>query len=392
MQGEVLALLVMLSVFFAINASRTVVTYKALSFDADSFDIGIVAAAYSFLPLFLGIPLGLNIDRFGGGLFLLAGATLSGLSSLLLLGAPALIGLIIGQAFLGMSHTTIAISVQSLAATVGPEEGRDRRFAHLGVVAATGHFVGPLIAAWTLGGTDAGGGLPDTAPTFAVAAAISVIGVAVAVLFIAMSRRTGAVHRPAPHRVRFRESLFRPGVIRILGASLASLVATDLLIAYLPVVAQSRGVSAAFVGVLLSFAAGTGLVSRIGLVPLLTRFSGRTILLGGLSLAALGTAGVVFASKPWSLVVTVGAVGLGVGVAAPIVGSWMAGTAPLGERGTSLALRTTFNRLGQVLVPVSFGALASLLGPASVFGAIAGLLVVAVGGLRRVKMYDSAAP
>lgn len=388
MEGELLALVAMLIVFFAVNTARTVVSYKALEFGAGSFEIGLVAAAYSVLPFILGIPLGMSIDRFGGNPYLFVGALLSLFSSLLLLSSPTLAVLALGQAFLGMSHTTMAISVQSLAATVGPEARRDRRFAHLAVVAATGQFVGPLIAAWTLGQTSLNSELPDTGLTFVVASGLALVGVVVAGTTWLTAARRSSVPRTKVSRPSLRKGLLRPGVMRVLVASLAALAATDLMIAYLPVVAQSRGLAAAYVGVLLSLAAGSGLVSRVAVVPLLSVLSGRSILLGGLMLASFGAVGIMVAQASWGLAVAVGAVGLGVGVAAPIVGSWMAGTAPLAERGTSLALRMTANRLGQVLVPISFGALASVLGPLSIFGAVAVVLIAAVNGLRRVTMED----
>jgi MFS family permease len=377
----------MLIVFLAINAARTVVSYKALEFGAGNFEIGLIASSYSFLPFIMGLPLGMSIDRFGANPFLAVGSLVCLLSCLLLLSAPTLVVLAFGQAFLGMSHTTVAISVQARAATVGPEVGRDKRFAHVAVIAATGQFVGPLIAAWTIGRGSTPNNLPDTDPTFVVASAIALLSVLVALLVWVMGPRSGQVKpRGVVPRPNLRDALLRPGVMRVLLASLAALAATDLMIAYLPVIAQNRSLSAAFVGVLLSLAAGAGLISRVLVVPLLSVLPGRSILLGGLMLASLGASAILLAQAQWSFAVAVGAVGLGVGVAAPIVGSWMAGAAPIGERGTSLALRMTANRLGQVLVPLSFGVMATLLGPVSIFAAIAVMLVASVNGLRKISM------
>lgn len=385
-QGELPTLLAMLIVFLAVNAARTVVSYKALGFGAGSFQVGLIAAAYSVLPFVLGIPLGMSIDRIGPTPFLVLSASLAVISSLLLLSAPTLLVLALGQAFLGMSHTTMAISVQSRAATFGAEAGRDRRFAHVAVIAATGQFVGPLIAAWTIAHAGiSNSGLPDTSSTFAVASLIALLGVGASALVWLRSPERGATSaRRVTTQPRFREVLFRPGVMRVLSASLAALAATDLMIAYLPVIAQERGFAATFVSVLLSLAAGAGLASRVIVVPLLSVVKGRTILLGGLMLAALGAGGIMIAHRSWAFAIAIGAVGLGVGVAAPIVGSWMAGSAPIGERGTSLALRMTTNRLGQVLIPISFGALATLFGSVSIFAAIAVMLVASVRGLRKV--------
>src|SRR5690606_19728381 len=69
-----------------------------------------------------------------------------------------------------------------------------------------------------------------------------------------------------------------PGMGQALVTSIAVLTAVDLLIAYLPVLGEERGISPGFIGLVLSVHALTGVASRLVAARLIGRFGRRLTL------------------------------------------------------------------------------------------------------------------
>jgi len=69
--------------------------------------------------------------------------------------------------------------------------------------------------------------------------------------------------------------------------------------------------------------------------------------------------------------------GFAMGMSLPIVIGWMAGITPQGAHGKVVSLRISGNRVGQMIVPLLFGGVAMLAGPATVFAAVGAVLLTA---------------
>lgn len=353
-----------------LSAIRPTVSYKALELGATPAEIGLIAGAYAALSLVTALPVGALIDRRGARGFFLIGAGLIGLAGLADALATSLVVLALSQAVVGLGQVCCALALQTMAAKGGPPESSDRRFARMAVAVSIGQLIGPALAGSILERFEEGG----TEAVFLVAVALSGLGAA-----LAWSRRTWAQPGGAVPHERAAGGIFRmvgiPGMRPALGTSIAVLTAVDILIAYLPVLGEERGLTPGFVGLVLSIRAGASLVSRLAVGPLIDSLGRRMTLVATIVVAGSAMAGLAFARQPWAFVALAVALGFGLGLGQPITSAWVSARAPAGRVSASLALRVTGNRLGQLILPAAFGALAGVAGTAIVFGAAAGALL-----------------
>ena len=169
---------------------------------------------------------------------------------------------------------------------------------------------------------------------------------------------------------------------------LAAKTMIDVLIAYLPLLGEARGIAPAFIGLLLSVRAASGLIARVAL-PAMLRWLGRArVLFLTLLLAAAAMAGLVLPVTDLILLVLIFTVGFGLGVGDPLTSSWMAENAPPNERGSAAAVRVTVNRLGQMLIPPLLGALAVGIGSFAVFVGGAFILFASSWWVRQTEDHD----
>lgn len=362
-----------------VHAVRPTASYKTLELGGTAASVGIVAASYAVLSALAAVPLGRSIDRRGsrsfvvGGIVLLAGgAVLSGL-------APSVAVLAVAQSFLGLGQISAAIAFQTITAHDHADD-RDRGFARLTVAASIGQLLGPAAAGGLLersaGGGSAAWLASGTATVFGIAAAVALASVAVA-------WRTGsgpATVEPAgtgrqSARTPVRSIVRRPGMLQALITSITVLTALDLLIAYLPVLGEARGIGPGSVGILLSLRAAAGLASRVSMSVLIRWLGRRRLLLGAMTAAGISMLVVALSPLVWGIGAAIAMVGFGLGLGSPMTMAWVSERAPANGRGTALAVRMTGNRVGQVLVPAAVGGLAAVLGPGAVFITLAGTLL-----------------
>lgn len=362
-----------------VHAVRPTASYKTLELGGSAASVGIVAASYAVLSALAAVPLGRSIDRRGsrpfviGGIVLLAGgALLSGL-------APSVTVLAVAQSSLGLGQISAAIAFQAITAHDHADD-RDRGFARLTVAASIGQLLGPVAAGAVLersaGGASEAWLTSGTDTVFGVAAAVALASVAVAWRTGSgptTVEPTGSDRQAA--RTPVRSIVRRRGMLQALITSITVLTALDLLIAYLPVLGEARGIGPGTVGVLLALRAGAGLASRLSM-PVLTRWLGRRRLLFS-AMTAAGVSMLVVALSPlvWGIGAAIATVGFGLGLGSPMTMAWVSDRAPASGRGTALAVRMTGNRVGQVLVPAAVGGLAAVLGPGAVFLTLAGTLL-----------------
>jgi MFS family permease len=178
------------------------------------------------------------------------------------------------------------------------------------------------------------------------------------------------------------------GVAPAIFASIATLSATDVFTAYMPVVGEQRAIAPAIVGVLLALRAGASLASRLGIKQLVRRV-GRTrlIAVNGVAAGAALTA-LTFAHDVVALAVLAVVVGLALGFAQPLSMTIVVQLVPEQARARALALRLTGNRLGQVAAPAAAALVAGSAGAASVFWMMSGVLVASSFAVRARRDAD----
>jgi MFS family permease len=391
-----------------INATRPIMTYRALDLGATPVEIGLIQSSFSLLPAILAIPVGQAVDRLGGSRWMIGAMATLSLGGAIAAFAGGLVVLALAQVALGVGHIVYLVASQLLIANVGPRDGREVRFGWYATVNSLGQLIGPLIPAVIIGGaTIAAAGslvasvgprpgttpLPTPAPistpdspeavAFLVAAGLPAIGVLVALLLPRLARgydgparRTDDERRPGIVAVTSRV-LRRAGMPTAMFVSIVAISSNDVLAAYLPAHGEEVGLSVALVGVLLSTRAAATLVSRIFMGQLIARL-GRSRLLGLSMLVAAGAlAALPFVRAPAALIALMAILGLGIGFGQPMTIAWVANRSPRSERGTALGVRITGNRVALVVVPTLMGTVAGAAGISAIFVVMA--IALAIG-------------
>src|SRR5699024_9737497 len=158
-----------------------------------------------------------------------------------------------------------------------------------------------------------------------------------------------------------------PGIASHMLAALALLAILDILVAFMPLVGESVGVSPMIIGALLATRGATSVLSRIFIRPLSAHYSRNTLVLVALIVSAaviamvpamlgLGTVGIATAF----IGMTIGGFTLGVGQ--PMTMTMISQAVPRSWRGTALALRLMGNRIGQVVLPIAASVVAGPIG------------------------------
>ncbi|QSE92987.1 MFS transporter [Rhodococcus pseudokoreensis] len=375
---------------FISSAIRPLITYESLAAGAGAVQVGVITAAFSVLALVVALPLGKAVDRRGETGFLVLGGVLVCSTLLSLLAPSSLLLLGVCSAFLGLGHLILVVASQTLIAKGSEPKRRDTRFATLTTVNAVAQIVAPAMTGFLVGEVTGSHGESaiDIPNSHIVLTIVSGMAVVATLSAISLKMWPGSLmQRPVsdirPGRGSFSSVMRLPAVPAAMLASLTVLTSIDLLVAFLPVFGQQHGLSPLTVGLLLATEGVAAMVVRIWMVRLITRFTRRRLLIGTMTLAAISLSslpvlGMLDRPGP-ALFAAMALAGLGLGIGQPATMAWVAAQTPVHLRGTAVSIRLSGNRLGQVVVPISAGALAGGLGLAAAFWWPAVLLLVSAG-------------
>ncbi|GAA4912975.1 MFS transporter [Streptomonospora salina] len=365
-----------------LNLCRPLISYRSVALGADALHVGLITAAFALLPLFVAVPLGRLSDRLRRTAWIVAaGIVLMALAPLLLALSQRLTTVAAGSAVLGLGHLTFMVAAQRMIAQRSGEDALDRNFGLLTASAALGQLVGPLLSSLLLADASSGQGLgPQTQQALLVAALTAALGLpAVLGVWSATQPRAerGAAALPLPDLLR------RPGVPAGLFTSLALLSAVDLLIAYLPLVADQRGITPAAVGALLAARAASSILSRLIVERLVQRWRRHILIMASTlgSAAALSAVALpVSGTAAMATALVLGGFLLGIGQ--PLTMTMIVRAVPVDTRGTALSLRLWGNRLGQVAIPGAAALVAGTAGAAGALWFVSAVLLAATAAVR----------
>ena len=367
----------------AVNAIRPMVTYRALGLGAGPFEVGLIAAVFSIAPVLLAVAVGRWIDRAGEVWFIRSALVSMTFGALMAAAVDSLWLLALSQTFTGLGHVTNLIAGQALVANRGGRARRDHRYGYYSTMGSFGHLLGPLIgtALVTQFSLDAGSGSAfegnPQAPAFLAAAGLTTIAFALA-WFLPWLRPAHPTAGDEPVRAGILSTagrvLRRPGMPFAMLVSMIVVSSVDLLIAYLPLYGEVRGLTVGTVGILLAIRAGASMVSRIFMGVLIDRLGRNLLLAVSMTSAAIGLALLPFLTEPLVLGALMVLIGLGLGIGQPMTMAWIANRSPRAERGTALGVRLTGNRAALIVVPIAAGAVAGVIGVSLVFWLVAILL------------------
>jgi MFS family permease len=135
-------------------------------------------------------------------------------------------------------------------------------------------------------------------------------------------------------------------------ASSLVLTSLDILLAYLPMLAQERGFSPVMLSIFLMVRGLATMISRLLLGPMTTRFGRRGTLVWTGVAAAIALVIVALPVPPALLAAACAVYGFAAGAVQPLTMSWMTLVTPREQRGTGASLRLVANRAGQTVIPI----------------------------------------
>jgi MFS family permease len=377
-----LAITAMASAQAAVYIARPLTSYRLLGLGGDARQVGLVAAAYAVLPLFLAIPLGRFADRRNPAPLIVIGCAAQTVACCVLSVAQSTSSITAANALLGLGHLGLALGVQHLIARESSGREHDRRFAAFTVGVSAGQLVGPAVAGAMLsarGSTTLAGAAGHG---MLVAAGFALLATSAAALS-SSRKRVGVAPMPVGEPGRVREIAVIRGVPAGIFASIAVLSSADVLTAYLPVLGQHRGIDPGVIGVLLAIRAGASMVARIGIVRLVRHIGRLRLIAGSTLLAAAAVVLLTTTGNAVLLALLMAAAGYGLGFSQPLTMTMVIQRVPRHWAASALAVRLTGNRLGQVAAPALAGILAGGAGVASVFWLLGGLLFASVVAVQR---------
>lgn len=357
--------------FAVVTMSRPLFSvFAARELGAGATGLGVVAGTYALVPLFLSMPVGGLVGRWGERPLLVAGA--AGLAAGLLVAAasPALPWLVAAALVAGMSQMLLVVCTQTLVTSLGEPREREQQLAWFTTATSAGQLVGPL----------GGGLLADRVgfrATFAVAAALCLAGVLLARRVYAPPAAAAPMDLRA-QAGRARELLALPEM------RLAILAAFSLIFSlgvnqsfYAVYVTQVLGFSTSTLGMLLAVRAVTALAVRAYMRPLVAWAGGRFRVLFLAMVAGAAALGVTpLLRDVASLTVAAALLGIATGLTMPLSMLAAANSVPTAERGLAMGVRLTGNRLAELTSPLLFGPVADWVGLGPAFHA-AGVLLLA---------------
>jgi len=355
--------------FVATGAARVLFTLFALSLGASSGEVGVLGGLLFMFPLLLSWPIGLMADRFGAR-GLLIGASLCGVVSLVLpfffRNLPALY---VAAALNGLSMAFFHVTLQNNIGILSQPEDRARNFSNFSLIGALTNFVGPLVAGFSIDHF----GHP-------VACLIVATSSMIALILVLIYGSIFPKGRPPVKRDPSEPFLIMPpSVIRMLLFGAMVQMGNDLYQFYVPVYANSIGLSASVIGAILASLAVAAFIVRLFLPYMVKKIQGEILLSWVFLFGTVGYALVPLSNNAFVLGAISFVFGLGMGIGIPLTVILMYAQSAQGRSGQTLGIRLTVNNFVRVAGPTVFGVVGTAYGLMAVFWIISGFM--ASGGL-----------
>lgn len=407
--------------YTAIVGFRVALALAAVHAGLTPATIGVVLATFALVPMLLAVRGGQLIDQVGVAAPMRIGTALSfgGTLACALFPVPVVFALSAG--FVGLGLMSFHLAMQHAAGEIGGPSRRHAnfnrltmsfsisgltgppivglvidRFGHRAAFALTAALLGlVLIALWRMrldrllpSTSESPGGARPPEPSPATAGRPAVDGMDAAT-DTSIAGPDGGPAGGADGDARARSSTFAllgsPRIRRLLAASILASAAWDVYQFVLPLHAGAIGLSASSVGLAVAgFSAGS-LTVRLLMPRLVSRLrtSGWMRLALGIGVSAFALA--PFASRIEVLLLLSFLIGIGPGIAQPLLMAKLHEASPPGRAGEAAGLRMTLLSAMQLAVPIGFGLLAGVFGSAPLFWLYA-LSAAAIGvALRRAE-------
>lgn len=369
--------------FFAVAiyyTSMVLVPLQAVMLGASPALLGLIFAARHFLPLFLSIHAGALMDRLGVARVVAFVAALGVVVPLLYPVTPWLMLLIVWQLFAGLTDVLGWMGAQTLVGThLG---GRTNYSGRLTAATRGGPLLAPLMAgaAWDQFGAWGG---------FSV---LSLLALGMAVSALALPRETSGANatggdavprQPLTMRALAPNTTDYAKAFRLMTQPVVAMVVLLGAVYHLVTAIQGTfyltwlkdlGLNGTEIGALVSLGAAAGAVGALGTARLCRYIPGPWLLL----LASWAAVVFICVTPLMAGLTMLGAFMMlrmgALGISQPLTVSLLLGEMKPGERGLSIGLRGTLNRVASIAAPVVMGLVAEMVGIEAAFYIVGGIM------------------
>ena len=360
----------------AVTGSRVAVSLSGIELKASTFSIGMMLSLYSLLPMFILVGAGRWVDRIGLRKPILMGAGL-GLFGVCV---PFLVfdvgALFLAAICIGLGFMIFLLCLQKITGDTKTDEQRKANFSLVALSFSVSGFLGPTSAGLLIDSI----GHRATFGVLAACFAIALIGVyryrfephqLLGSNQTMGSNQTIGSNQTNPQLTSQKELapkqaiadlLREPTLKRLYVCVVVICAAWDIHQFLVPIYGAQIGLSASRIGIILGvFALATFLIRTC--LPFISKRIGEwPLILGAMAIAAVVYCVYPFAKTQQAMMVLAGILGLGLGMAQPMVMSVMYRVAPADRIGEATGLRLSFVNASQTFLPMTAGALGGILG------------------------------
>lgn len=339
-----------------INITRPIITLYASDLGSNTFEIGILTAAFAFFPLLFALHAGRIADKYGDRYPVIFGMIGLAAGMFFPYFFTSISALYISQLIVGISNIFIAVSLQNVIGTIATESNRDQYFSMFGMAVAAASVLGPML-----------GGYISEHYNYN---SVFLISLLLSILPIIISLKIPAIKKDVGEKKSIIESI---GLLKIpllkkaLFSSALVLYSRDIFVAYFPILAKESHLSNSQIGLVISLQGLAMIIIRF-ILPRLLLIMGRdyilfiSVLLAGASFLLIPFTGSLTFYCVFSCLM-----GFGLGCGQPLSLTTTYNASPLNRTGEVLGLRLSTNRLSQLIAPIFFGIVGTWMGILSVF-------------------------
>ncbi len=344
---------------------RLAVALDAIHIGASSAVVGLITALFASLPAIGSVPMGRYIDRYGSRVPLLVCPILLIICPLLAALVPGLISLAVASLVTGGAFLTLHIINQQLIGRLSKPQDRPANFAIAATWIAASSALSPMLTGFAIDHI-------GFRWTFAILSMVSVLSI------IFLSRRVPALEpRPVSEKDAGQGSvvdlLKDPKLRRIYTINVLFATAWDVFLFMTPIYGAAMKLSASQIGTIIACFSGATFFVRLLTRAVSRKFTPWQVLL--ISLAVSGTANLAFGltTSVTLLMFFAFTMGLGHGLASPMMNTLFYEAAPQSRMAEVLGLRTSVSMSLQVAMPIAAGALGSVIGIAPLYWLVSAL-------------------
>jgi len=336
--------------------------------------IGFIVGSFSLIAVFLSIPLGGLVDRFGVKRLLVFGVFCNIVNAAILIRTDTISMLIIAQLIAGIAFLLYVVASQAFVSRLLDASRREKGFGWLAFGASAGNSVGPILGGILVGRF-------DYPVAFWVVLALSSAGLMLLGLEDTKeSIATKSSYNPVQDARQAGLLAISPQVLLVLIFTFAIVFAANLRASFLPVLLRAEGLTEFTVGVLISIFAIMSTGIRLIFGRLLDTFNRKKILAMSMLAIIIAVGLLPSVVSVAGFVILISLFGLGFGMTQPLSMVMIADMTDPDQSGLAMGLRFTAIMLAGLLSPVVLGFIIEIMGVSPAFYVAA--LVVGLAGIR----------